>query len=442
MRRTVLSCLVSAALTSSAIAQLQPAPSPRHLIPATNPVIVALHGSTVAALPDVNGDGIADIAVGSLLSTTNRGRVYIYSGATSQRLFQLVSPHPEEEGFFGNAISGIPDVNGDGIPDIVVGAPHDSPGTSPAQNGRAYIYSGANGQLLHKLLPVAPVEYGLFGYTVAGIQDVNGDGFGDVVIGAPYERSRTGSHQGGRVHIYSGATGRHIRSLHSGGEQHDGHFGEAVAVIGDLDGDGFQDILIGSPKERPDRAGRVYIYSGRTGRIIRKLLPPVAVEDMRFGEAVAAVPDTNGDGIPDIIVGAPRIFERTGRAYLFSGANGQLLRVFQSPANQIGGRFGASVAGVPDVTGDGRGDIIIGAYHENPGFSPDKVGRAYIYDGATGRLFSKLLPPRALEEEHFGHSVAGMPDTNGNGRGEVLVGAPGDDSPHYGRAGTAFHFRY
>lgn len=445
MSRYLLTCVSAVVvLSGSSLAQpvLQPAPTARPLVPATAPVIVTLHGSTVAALPDITGDGIADIAVGSLLSTENRGRVYVYSGANSARVRTLVSPHVEEDGFFGAAISAIPDVNGDGVPDIVVGAPHDNPGVSPAQCGRVYIYSGATGQLLHKLLPTSPVEFGLFGSAVAGIQDVNGDGSGDVIIGAPYERSRSGSNNSGRVYIYSGATGQRLRTIYSGGEIDDGHFGESVAAIHDLDGDGVQDIIVGSPKERPDRAGRVYVFSSRTGRVIMKLLPPDPHFDMRFGKAVAVAPDTNGDGFDDVLVGAPRAYDRSGRAYLYSGATGQLLRRFQSPGLQEDGRFGESLAGVPDLTGDGRGDIIIGAYHENPGTSPRKVGRAYIYNGATGQLYSKLLPPRAIEEEHFGFAVAGIADTNGNERGEVLVGAPGDDSPSYGRAGTAFHFRY
>jgi hypothetical protein len=443
LRRFGTSALSLLALAAPAFAQLQAAPPPRSLPPAANPVVVTFHGSTVAALPDINGDGVPDIAVGSYFSNNNQGRVYIYSGANGQLIRTIFAIHIEEEGFFGAAISAVPDVNGDGVPDIIIGAPHDSPGPSPSQNGRVYIYSGATGQFLHRLIPAAPVEYGQFGYTVAGIQDVDGDGFGDVVVGAPYERSRSSSsNHSGRVHIYSGRTGQRIRSLHSPGEQHDGHFGEAVAVIRDLDGDGYQDIIVGSPKERPDRAGRVYVYSGRTGRVLLQMIPPAPQFDMRFGAAVAAVPDVDGDGFDDILVGAPRTNNREGRAFLYSGRTGQLLRRFQSPGGHEDGRFGYAVAGIPDVTGDGRGDVLIGAPHENPGNSPDKVGRAYIYDGATGRLYSKLLPPSPIEEEHFGHSVAGLPDTNANGRGEVLVGAPGDDSPSHGRAGRGYHFRY
>jgi hypothetical protein len=428
---TRYSPFVAAALLLAAI----PAAGQLRNLPPPNNVGVSEHGATVAALPDINGDGIADIAVGGGASSGNSNRIFIYSGANGSLIRVLYPPYSEPSGYFGHSISAVPDTNGDGIPDIAVGAPNHAPGNSPSQAGRVYLYSGATGELLHRLIPAFPVEYGQFGYSVAGIADVNGDGRGDIVVGAPYERSRSnsGSWSSGRVHIYSGATGKRIRTLHSVGEAHDGHFGHSVAVIPDVNGDGKPDILIGSPRERPDRSGRAYIYNSMGG-LIRTINPPFAHENGRFGDVVAAVPDTDGDGIADFIVGAPRQFSRQGRAYLYSGATGQHRFTFASPSNQNDGRFGKSVSGMPDFNGDGRGDVVVGAYHEMHGGS--RTGRAYIFSGATGQLAAFVITNSGHSEE-LGHSVAGMPDTNGNGKGEVAVGAP-DRNP----SGMAYHFAY
>lgn len=420
-------------------AQIQPVIKP---LPPQTPVTVTYHGGAVAVLPDVNGDGKSDVAVASLFSVGNIGRAYIYSGATGQLIRQLVSPNPEIDNLYGTSVAAVPDVNGDGVGDVVVGAPMDSPGTSPSGCGRAYLYSGATGQLLFKLLPPNPELSGQFGFSVAGLQDINGDGLGDIAVGAPEERTGVGMEDSGRVHIYSGATGQRIRTIVSQTPSSSGYFGYSLAVISDLNGDGKNDLVIGARKERADKGGQVHIVSPATGQRLRTLASPNSQNDGRFGYAVAAVPDVNGDGLPDVVVGAPREFNRTGRAYLFSGATGALLRQVQSPGMEVDNRFGEAVAGLPDFNGDGRGDFVVGAPHEDPGLAHDDNGRAYIYSGASGQLVTKLIPPMTSPAEYFGFSLAAMPDINGTGRPEIVVGAPGDDSPGYNHAGMAYIFRY
>ena len=143
---------IAASLFAAGTSALAQVPQIR-LLPPVTPAIVTYHGAAVAALPDVNGDGVPDIAVSSLYAIGNIGRVYIYSGATGQIIRQLVSPNPEADSFYGQSISAVPDLNGDGVADIVVGAPMDSPGTSPQATGRVYIYSGATGQFILRLIP-------------------------------------------------------------------------------------------------------------------------------------------------------------------------------------------------------------------------------------------------------------------------------------------------
>jgi hypothetical protein len=106
------------------------------------------------------------------------------------------------------------------------------------------------------------------------------------------------------------------------------------------------------------------------------------------------------------------------------------------------GRFGEAVAGLPDCNGDGRGDFVVGAPHEDPGFASRDNGRAYVYSGAGGRFLFKLLPVSGHADEYFGYSLGALHDTNGTGRPEIVVGAPGDDSPSFGHAGAAYIYRY
>jgi hypothetical protein len=412
-------------------------------LPPPVPVTVSYHGGAVAALPDVNGDGQDDVAVSSYFQDDNIGRVYVYSGASGQLIRVLVSPNREEDHLYGTSLSAVPDIDGDGVADIVVGAPMDSPGTSPQGCGRAYVYSGATGRLLWKLLPPTPQLFGQFGYAVAGLHDLDGDGRGEIAVGAPAEQRAQGGDDEGRVHIYSGATGRRIRTILAPTDRHAGEFGYSLAAIGDLSGDGRDDLIIGDHRGGPDgaRGGLVHVYSPANGLRLRTLQSPNNQDDGRFGYAVAAVPDANRDGRPDILVGAPREFNRIGRAYLFSGTTGALLAAVQSPGSEADGRFGEAVAGLDDFNGDGRGDFIVGAPHEDPGFSNSDNGRAYVYSGAAGRFLQRLVPTNPRVEDYFGYSVVGLRDRQG-GRPRIVVGAPGDDSPSHGRSGTAYIYRY
>ncbi len=124
-----------------------------------------------------------------------------------------------------------------------------------------------------------------------------------------------------------------------------------------------------------------------------------------LGNTVAGVPDTNGDGRGDLLVG----MVRSGRALLYDGATGALLLTLTSPNVENGGRFGSTVAGVPDADGDGRGDLLIGARREEPGSTPEDTGRAYLFSGATGLVLHQFDTPNGVFIEGFG-SVAGVPE--------------------------------
>jgi hypothetical protein len=408
-------------------------------------------GQTVAGVPDVNGDERGDFLVGadSEGGFPRDGRAHLFSGATGAVLRTLVSPNWQFNGDFGSAVAGLPDIDGDGRGDLLVGATLEdltSGGTLYADAGRAYVFSGATGAPLHTLESPNPQQGTTnfpVGYAtaVAGVPDADGDGRGDLLVGAYGENVGTRP-RAGRAYLYSGASGAPLRTLLSPTPRSYSLFGRAVSGIGDVNGDGRGDLLVGAHQESVGGlkwAGRAYLFSGATGGLLRAFASPVPHQEDEFGWAVAGVDDTDGDGINDVLIGA-RLEDvgglaNAGRVYLFSGATGALLYALQSPRpNPEGfGVFGSSVTGIPDLDGDGRGDLGIGAWSED-GRGLDRSGRAYVFSGASGAHLHTVQSPLAEPEGFFGFAVAGMPDANGDGRGDGVVGAYREGSSLEGRA--------
>lgn len=350
----------------------------------------------------------------------------VLAASASAQTTTVLSPTGVAQGKFGAAIAGVPDLNGDLRADIILGAPEEG----AAKRGRVHVVWGTIGVVIRSLDTPNPDFMGKFGFSVGGIPDVNGDGRGDIIVGAPGENPGSSPDDCGRAYIFSGSTGALLRTLQSPGQEEGGGFGWSVSGIPDVNGDGFGDVVVGAPFEdpgtSPDSVGRAYIYSGATGALLWKLFPHVIEADARFGISVAGVPDFTGDARGDVIVGTMH-FAEEGRVSQFNGATGVRIRTVQSPGREPDGLFGFSVSGIPDVNGDGRGDFVVGAPGEDPGTSPANVGRAYIYNGATGQFLWKLLPLHAETDGNFGWSVAGTADLNGDMRGDVVVGAPGVD---------------
>ena len=340
----------------------------------------------------------------------------------------LQSPNEQVGGFFGVSVSYVPDLTGDGVSDVIVGASDETvSGVSGA--GRVYIFNGATGALVRSHSGSPLVSGGSFGTSVAGLHDVNGDGLGDYVVGADGE-----SGNAGKIYVFSGSNGFLLWSKTSINPESGGKFGRSVAEVADVDNDGRPDVLVGAPGEDGDR-GHVYLFSGGSGLFLRQHNSPNAEISGSFGESVSGVPDLNNDGRGDYVIGAA--FEGpgaspsgAGRAYVFSGISGFLVFTLKSPLDQSIGRFGEAVAGVPDVNGDGKGDILVGAPYEDftvdSTFHPD-AGRAYLFNGSNGLLLTTYQSPAAdlADFGYFGASVAGTADRNGDGKGDCVVGATG-----------------
>jgi hypothetical protein len=393
-------------------------------------------GSSVSRAEDVNGDGHPDIIVGAPgeapgISPDRAGRAYVFDGSGGGVLHTLLSPNPEAYGSFGGSVSGIGDLNDDGYCDVVVGAWCEEGGALSA--GRAYLFSGQDGSVLHTLESADPEQWGHFGYSVSNAGDVNGDGYSDAIVGA--WREDGGAADAGRAYVFSGADGGFIRTLQSPSPVSSGRFGWSVSGAGDVDGDGCGDMVVGAYNYGESKA---YVFSGQGDSLILALSSP---SSSWLGWSVATAGDVNGDGYADVAVGAPQssVFNSgDGRAHVFTGDGGGALHSWWSPHSCEDGFFGGSVSCAGDVDGDGHPDVAVGAPFELIGYA-DGAGHAYVFSGQSGALLLELRSQFPQHEGEFGSSISGIGDVNNDGHPEVIVGAPGEYSQGYA-AGRAYVF--
>ncbi|MCC6659821.1 MAG: PQQ-dependent sugar dehydrogenase [Phycisphaerales bacterium] len=396
------------------------------------------------------------LAIGNVLSFGEDGRGELYIADLDGQVFRIVQrapamtalrpPGAQGNARFGLSAAGVRDASGDARGDAAIGSPlEDLPGF--ADCGRVDLFSGANGSLLRTINPPNKQPGGQFGYSVAGLDNINGDALGDVLVGAPRENPGATPVDAGRAYIFRGDTGAMVRAIKSPNERAGGFFGWAACAVPDLNGDGRTEYMISAPAEAVGGrfgAGRVYLFSGANGALLRTLWSPVFEVNGHFGWSVASVPDATGDGKADLLIGAPNDDPGAsptdcGRVYLYSGATFALVRVFGSPFPEAGGNFGFSVAGVPSVNGDALGDIVIGAPGDNPGSSPDDAGRAYMYSG-SGVYIRTLAPPNPQAGAEFGAAVAGLSDVTGDARGDVAVASPRETVLGQADAGRVYLF--
>ncbi len=271
-----------------------------------------------------------------------------------------------------------------------------------------------------------------FGWAIAGLGDVDADGAGDLIIGAPGHEWFAGTDRGA-VYVVSGATGAQIWKL---GGSHDGdQAGHAVAGPGDIDADGTPDYAFGVPWDdqiHPD-GGLVWLHSGALHTVLR-LYSGQAPGD-QFGFSLAAGGDVSSDGVPDLLAGAPGVdvvfLQSAGRGYVLScAASGSV--VFSRTGTFPGGQLGYSVAGGFDADFDGRLDVAFGEPFAKANGTDS--GRALLISGATQAVLHTL---QGAAGDMLGFSLGGMRDVDLDGHGDVIAGAPGADFGSYVDAGLA-----
>jgi hypothetical protein len=390
-------------------------------------------GYSVSGAGNVNSDFYDDLIVGAPAETylyPEAGSAYLYTGATGAWLRTLLSPNAQDHGWFGQAVSGAGDVNSDGYDDVVVGASLED--DVYTQAGRAYIFNGQTGGLIYSLYSPNEGVCGRFGWSVSGAGDVNSDGYDDVVIGAPFE-SPPGSPYWdmGRAYVFSGQTSLPLYTLIPQATGDSLWFGFSVSGAGDVNSDGYDDVIVGArgADNAVFNSGAAYVFSGQTGSLLHTLVSPYQEIYGRFGKSVSGAGDVNSDGYDDVVVGAPAetyVYNDAGSAYVFNGLTGGLLRTLLSPNPEFGGRFGESVSGAGDVNLDGFDDVVVGAAQEDPGTSPEHAGRAYIFSGQNWALLKTLASPNEEVQGHFGYAVSCAGDVNSSGYPEVIVGAYGE----------------
>jgi hypothetical protein len=382
-------------------------------------------GWAVSQLRDIDGDGVAEAVIGAPrhpgADGTITGHTDVRSGRTGRLIYRFTGAPEDRHGY---AMADAGDVNRDGVTDILVGATGEGAlaCTEVPRAGRAYVYSGRDGRQLLRVEGEAAGDQ--FGAAVGAAGDVDGDGRADLLVGAPCHDGPAGV-DAGRAYVVSGRTGSVLRTMD--GEQAGDGYGWGAAGLGDVTGDGRADHIVGAKDAGPADRGQAYVYSGRSGRLVR-----VLAGDERSAEFgwffVATAGDVDRDGRPDIYVGDFCAEDDSGvcntplgQAYVFSGRTFARLHLFRGEQPGDGAGPGRSAG---DVDRDGRADVVVGLYASNTG--AELSGRVIVYSGRTGRkLFDHTsTTPREL----LGYDAVGLGDVDSDGRVDLLVSAAGGDT--------------
>ncbi|WGM38577.1 hypothetical protein [Caulobacter sp. NIBR1757] len=462
-------------------------------------------GWSVASAGDINGDGIDDLIIGARGADPNgsfSGASYVVFGRTTG--FAATLNLSTLDGTTGFQISGVAasdqsgisvasagDVNGDGIDDLIIGAKYADPNGSAS--GASYVVFGRTTGFAAELNPSTldgttgfqingEATTDLSGVSVASAGDVNGDGIGDLIIGAMVA-DPNGASSGASYVVFGRTTGFAATLELSGlngttgfqinGEVANDQSGASVASAGDINGDGVDDLIIGAKYADPNgsSSGASYVVFGRTTGFAAELNLSTLdgttgfqingeVASDQSGISVASAGDINGDGIDDLIIGArladPNGFSSGAGYVVFGRTTGFAAELnlstldgtngFQINGEVAGDRAGVSVASAGDINGDGIDDLVIGAYTADPKGS--NSGASYVVFGRTTG-FAAVLELSTLDGtngfqingkasgDFSGWSVASAGDVNGDGVDDLIIGAYGAD-PNGSGSGASY----
>lgn len=371
-------------------------------------------GSNFAAVGDINGDGVTDLAISDpgyrADGFGSSGVVFIVSGADGSHLRTYLPESSAGSQVFGISLAAL-DANGDGVTDLAVGSPGYA-GTTGFGTGTVRVFSGTDGSLLSVGIGLAGSQYG---GAITNAGDQNGDGAEDLYVGAPLAFSNLGA-----IFVQSGSDGSILRTVQS--DIGFTTFATSLATVGDIDGDGLADVAVGAPGYRSGSipVGRVLLIRSSDGTIATQLAG--VGSGIRLGYTLAPAADANGDGQPDLLVGS----YSTGAALLVSGADLSTIRDLSIPGFPL--FQPVNVGGSFDFDEDGIHDWLIGSPAMNP-LTPTRAGGVRVISGADQSvLFEQLastpftglgagMKPLPGFGFAFGESGLTDPETNGGGIG-------------------------
>ncbi|MDD1670969.1 MAG: integrin alpha, partial [Methanomicrobiales archaeon] len=365
---------------------------------------------------------------------------------TSPVLIRIDNPSPQENGGFGWSVSELGDIDGDGVMDIIIGAPGQD---------EVFLFSGASRTLIRSIAVPSIPGYE-FGWSATGMGDVDGDGVGDIAVGAP---STLGSialpvpctcditgdpcppeciefPEFGRIFVFSGASGDllyEMKYLHN-------FLGFTLVSPGDLNGDTIPDLIASAPSfDRPPRmGGKVYAFSGTGGSVIWETIEPAPGPDQpglelgSFGMRMAGIPDISGDGFGDLLVSSPFFdcdpdpenFILCGRAFVLDSRTGAILRTMENPHLADNDMFGMDLSSLDDQDGDGIGDYAMGAHG---------LEKVIISSTPGGTEIREISRPGGPGGVHFGFAIAETDDKDGDTTGDLWISEYGRISLMNGR---------
>ena len=365
-------------------------------------------GWVARSIGDVDKDGVLDFAATAPTHAAKgnaSGRVYVYSGKMGVLLFKMDGAAGQG---LGNCVAPAGDINADGTPDMIAGAPgFGANGQSP---GSAFVYSGVDGSLLLALS--AGEDRDGFGTSACSVGDFDGDGHDDLFVGAPSSnRSGKGS---GAGYVYSGKTGELLFEIAAESA------GDAFGIGADCMRAGTPRLLIvGAMAAGPKQTGRAYVFELGDNSAEKTFTIDGDASSAHLGQYFVAIAgDVDNDGTSDLYAsdfGNSALGRGTGRAFIHSGRTGK--RILTLTGTVPGEGFGTSPATAGDVNHDGHADFIVGAWQHSSG--APSGGRCYLISGQDGSQLATYTSKQAGDT--LGFDAVGLGDVDGDGGLDFLV---------------------
>ena len=377
-------------------------------------------GTSVAS-GDINGDGVSDLVAGSPSASPsglNRaGSVFVWSGADGSLIYQVDGALSGS--VLGQSVGVVGDLNGDNCSEWIVGAPGENSNT-----GSARVYSGSDGSLLFRF--DATTQGDFLGSAVSGAGDVNMDGTPDFIVGSSLA-DPGGNGNAGIAYVWSGSDGSFLYQFKGSSPLE--YFGRDVDGAGDVNADGFADVIVGG---WGSGSGHASVFSGMDGSLLYRM---DGQNNEGLGYSVSGCGDLNSDGYSDFMAGAVNASPGgsfSGSTYVWSGIDGSLLYQFDGTSTYE--YLGSALSSAGDSNGDGIADLLVGS----PAIDWLTPGSASLYSGADGTLIHRFVG--GANGDAFGWSLCGVGDLNGDGLGEIMAGAKDADPNGNAQAGSVYVF--